>query len=140
MIEAKKKICVFCNTLQYLWRSNPATCKSCNNKSNFKPIVATKKKFAAIAPFSAKQLQELKLYRIERDEYLHENPVCMAKIPGICRRSPTELHHAKGRGIYLRIQLYWRAFCHDCHMHVQEKMPMDQAVEKGFMVYRNGKN
>lgn len=32
MITPKKKLCSGCNSLQYLWKSNPPTCKNCEGK------------------------------------------------------------------------------------------------------------
>lgn len=32
-IPRKKKLCANCQTMQYLWRSNPPTCKDCHGRS-----------------------------------------------------------------------------------------------------------
>jgi len=71
-----------------------------------------------IKPISDKKLEELKEYRIVRDRYFKNNPVC--EFPNCSSREIT-LHHAKGRiGSLLTDDRYFKSLCIYHHTYCEE--------------------
>ena len=91
-----------------------------------------KKNTNKISHFSPKHLEELKNYRIIRDEYMktHLKCECGGIIPG-CTKVSEDLHHAKGRGKYLSDINYFRALSRHCHTWVHNN-PL-KAIEIGLL-------
>jgi hypothetical protein len=121
MIQSKPKLCSSCNELKILWRANPKLCKQCNqisvskqqkSKTNTNDSSTTKSRSYRIKSVSDKKLQELKEYRIVRDRYLKENPVC--EFVG-CESRDVELHHKKSREYYLCDVSIFMAVCRVHH-------------------------
>lgn len=71
-----------------------------------------------IKQISDKKLEELKEYRIVRDRYFKNNPVC--EFPNCSSREIT-LHHAKGRiGSLLTDDRYFKSLCMYHHRVIEE--------------------
>lgn len=118
------KQCGYCKEyFPKLWKAktkhNEAACMYCWNKVKHKQIPNKKpKKKKQINPISNKMAKRLAKYRIERDKFLNENPVCM--YPG-CNSRNVELHHAAGRtGKLLFDPKYFKALCRTHHSYVEQ--------------------
>lgn len=113
MIKRKKDECTGCKHLRYIYARK--LCEICYNKQRKKtPLLSTKKQ---IRKFSKKSLDQLKRYRILRDKYLEENPIC--QYPG-CKSREVTLHHTRGRqGAYLTDKRFFSALCWPCHQHIE---------------------
>jgi len=116
----KLKTCSFCKKEKYLWKSQPASCQTCwgkfksintNKQSNLpsKPKSVLKR----IKSVSDKRLAELAEYRVVRDLYLREHPICEFYT---CDCREVELHHGKGKiGKLLTNPKYFKALCREHH-------------------------
>lgn len=139
----KLKICSSCQKECYLWKSIPPLCKSCALKNatqigNYtittKTAVADtiefikdlkkdikpngKRKAKRINPISEKQKERLKRYRINRDEYFEENPIC--QFPD-CNSRDITLHHMAGKiGDLLFDKRWFKSLCFTHHRFVEE--------------------
>ena len=92
------------------------------------------KKQTKIAKRTSEGAKEDRLYSQLRRKYLEENPFCKAGLSG-CTLKATEIHHRKGRGIWLLIVKFFLSVCHNCHTKITA-MPIEEAVKKGFSVRR----
>lgn len=78
---------------------------------------------------SDKQAQELKAYTEVRKVYMEAHQNCE-----ICGKPATDLHHRKGRGIYLSDPTWFMAVCRICHdasIHGDPKT----ARSKGWLLF-----
>lgn len=76
------------------------------------------KKQYELQSVSKKRQEQLKLYRIERDQYFREHPVC--EFPG-CNSREVTLHHAAGRlGKFLTDNRYFKSLCMPHHRFVED--------------------
>lgn len=118
-MNVKLKTCSICNKETYLWKSTPKTCKDCygklkskdnTNQSNLpaKPKSVLKR----IKSVSDKKLIELAEYRIVRDKYLSEHPICEFHT---CDCRVVELHHKKSRKYYLSDVSIFMSVCREHH-------------------------
>lgn len=111
MIKRKLKTCVSCQKQSYIFGHK--MCSSCY-RSKQKPLPSPNKQ---IAKFSNKSLDHLKRYRILRDKYLEDNPIC--QYPG-CKSREVTLHHLKGRiGAYLTDKRFFSALCWPHHQYIE---------------------
>lgn len=132
MIKTKPKVCSGCGKVtDRLWRSTPKLCKPCAMKAdatgNKKELVygMIKVTTKSISPVSIKQASRLKLYRIARDEYFKEKPVC--EYPG-CTSTKITLHHGAGRiGDLLFDKRYFKSLC--MHHHEWAESHPEEAKE-----------
>lgn len=113
MIKRKTSECVGCGKVRQIYCKG--LCPYCYDKQRKKsPLPKPKKQ---IRKFSKKSLDQLKRYRILRDKYLEENPIC--QYPGCTSREVT-LHHKKGRqGAYLTDKRFFSALCWPHHQYVE---------------------
>lgn len=72
-----------------------------------------------------------------RKEWLADRPMCQAKIHR-CSLKSTDVHHKKGRGVYLLDTNTWLSVCRSCHNWI-ETHPED-AKELGFSISKNEKD
>lgn len=74
---------------------------------------------------------QLKLYKLARDKFLLNNPLCQK-----CKKKPaTQVHHKKGRiGDLLTNVKYFMALDEDCHRYI-ELNPIE-AKKKGWSIER----
>lgn len=121
----KVKICSVCEKeVPKLWRSNPATCKSCDQRINAKPI--NKK--------SEHRIEDDKVYKTLNRVFLDNHKVCEAELPG-CSHWSTEVHHlysGKDRDKYYLVISTWKAVCPKCHYKIHNILSMEEAIEKGL--------
>lgn len=84
---------------------------------------------------SAKRAARDRRYRIEREEFLEQHPICEVMVEG-CRWIATEVHHMAGRApsVFFRKDL-WKPACHPCHAYVTEHPA--EAFERGWSVRHN---
>lgn len=138
----KLKVCSICNKECYLWKANPKACKSCWLKiSSSEPSSPSKQYNVSkkdkspvkrIKSVSTKKLSELAEYRVVRDRYLKNNPVC--EYPN-CTSREVELHHRAGRvGKLLCDDTYFCSLCRSHHQWVE--VNVSEAKELGLSVSR----
>lgn len=92
-----------------------------------------------VAKVSDSQKEILRQYKKVRAQFLKEHPFCEAKLPTVCTKIATQIHHKKGKvgsEDYLNPDHYL-ATCHGCH-DVIEKNPA-WAKQQGFSVSRLSK-
>jgi len=112
-MQKKQSTCVGCNILKYIYAKQ--MCQYCYWKS--KPKKEIQKQFKPIKKFTKKSLDNLKRYRIVRDKFLKENPICM--YPG-CISLEVTLHHGKGRlGSLLTDKRFFKSLCWPHHQHIE---------------------
>ncbi len=71
-------------------------------------------------------------YVKKRNRYLEEHVKCEC-----CNnRSSTELHHRRGRGLYLCIEKYFMAVCLQCHQLIERERKW--AYDMGYLIDRIG--
>ena len=66
-----------------------------------------------------------KEYSKLRKEYLQKNPMCKARIPGVCsnaRGYNLTIHHKRGRGEYLLDTTTWLPCCLFCHEWIENNV------------------
>lgn len=98
-----------------------------------KPKAALKRQVKPISKFSKKMLEDLKIFRVLKKDYLKDHPICECGRNG-CKRKSKDLHHKKGRGIYLNDVRYFLALSRVCHSWVNENPK--EAMELGLTVSR----
>ena len=113
MIKRKTSECAGCGKVRQIYAKH--FCPYCYEKQRKKtPLPKPTKQ---IRKFSKKSLDHLKRYRIIRDKYLEENPIC--QYPGCTSREVT-LHHKCGRqGAYLTDKRFFSALCWPHHQHIE---------------------
>lgn len=88
----------------------------------------------SIPKVSKKQLEVLAEYRIVRDNYMKEHPVCEANLKG-CTKKATDIHHKKSRiGEFLTDTAYFMAVCRKCHNTIEDGG--EWVYEQGFKIRR----
>jgi hypothetical protein len=70
-----------------------------------------------ISRVSKKREKQNRKYSTLRKKFLEENPVC--EFPD-CNKESTDVHHAKGRGVYFLDVKTWKALCREHHKTVEE--------------------
>lgn len=140
--------CLNCDKKQFphkyeIKRSNKGITLSSSKseKVSKKPACTTKKQgvkpktVKPIANISKKQKSRLVKYRIRRDKFLKENPVCM--FPD-CTSTRVECHHAAGRNGHLLYDTkYFRSLCRMHHEYIERNSTL--AKELGLSVDRLNK-
>lgn len=131
MIKRKKDECTGCKQIRYIYARK--LCEICYDKQRKKtPLPKPKKQ---IRKFSKKSLDQLKRYRVLRDKYLEENPIC--QYPG-CKSREVTLHHRAGRiGAFLTDKRFFSSLCWPHHQHI-ETHP-EEAKKLGLSISRLNK-
>lgn len=147
-IPRKLKICKTCGDPSYIFAHG--NCRNCDGmlrankhyaalqaeKKPFKPLsqindIKVAKAFK-IAPISKNRAEALKKYRIERDKYFNEHPIC--EFPG-CASLKITLHHRRGRcGTLLTDSRYFCSLCLKHHNYVNEHN--EEAQKLGLVASR----
>jgi hypothetical protein len=91
------------------------------------------KKQSRIKNQSDKLSEALKVYYRIRLFYLEYFPECQIRLPG-CTRKATEIHHMKGRGIWLCVIKFFLGTCRNCHDKVGDSK---FAIAHGYSFRRN---
>lgn len=118
LIKAKQGFCLDCPPGAAI---QPLTAKRCRthywkhraavNTPKAKPERKPKKKIKQI---SAKMAAELRKYHKLRNQHIRQHPICQAKKE--CQGNLSiEIHHKRGRGIYLCDTTTFLAVCRNCH-------------------------
>jgi hypothetical protein len=100
-------------------------------KSDLTPLLRVRSSIVvkAVEPIkkvSSSQLKKLALYRIVRDEYLAEHPVC--EYPG-CNCTNVSVHHKAGRiGSYLINKDFFCSLCDPHHRFAEENTILSKAM------------
>lgn len=90
------------------------------------------KKFYKINPVAENTKEELKIYGVLSKDYKKDHPICEA-----CRkRKTTEVHHKKGRGIWLNVVEFFMGVCWKCHRWIHDHP--EEAMLKGWLLKRIG--
>lgn len=119
-MQPKLKVCDVCGKEKILWKSIPPTCKGCYYKHTHSYALTNGKKVKVykIRPISETRAKQLAEYRIVRDKYLKEHPIC--EYPG-CNKTNITLHHKKGRIRALLCDIkHFCSLCHEHHRFVEE--------------------
>lgn len=95
-----------------------------------------KKKKYRIKPVADSSKAELAIYKILEKDFLKDNPICQCNRNG-CRRRSTEVHHKKGRGIYLNVVEFFLAVNRICHRWIEDHPK--EAKELGLSLSRLAK-
>jgi len=82
---------------------------------------------------STKLAEALELYRAIRLLFLAKFPRCKAGL-NRCTYWATQIHHTKGRGLYLLVLETWIGVCHNCHERIEADPK--RAKELGYSVDR----
>ena len=82
-----------------------------------------------ISPVAPKRAKELAIYRVRRDVYMDENPVCEC-----CEEKESqELHHKKGRmGVMVYYVPFFMAVCNGCHKEIHAESAW--SYEQGYLI------
>jgi hypothetical protein len=137
-MQKKKKLCNGpCNSLQYIWKNEGGKrycrrCWSAQSKPNTKPTVRQKR----IRPRSSKKIKLDTEYSILRKDFLEKNPLCQARLPGLCLGQASEIHHMAGKigSLYCDVTNFL-AICRPCHNHITQFSK--EAIEMGLSKKRN---
>lgn len=82
-----------------------------------------------IKKFSDRTRKKVGEYIALRELFLKEFPLCTTHLMG-CEKIATEIHHMKGRGIYLNDVGTWLPVCRYCHHWIE--MHPSEAKTLGF--------
>jgi len=95
------------------------------------PIKRTpiKKKFYVIKKVSDKLAVDLALYYPMALAFKEKHYECQAGLYG-CTRRTSDVHHIRGRGIWLIVVKFWLAVCRNCHDTIGDNHEI--AKERGF--------
>lgn len=90
-----------------------------------------------VSKVSKKMLLELKIYTPLRRQYLKDNPICKCDRNG-CKRKSVDVHHKKGRGIWLNAVEFWLPIARVCHNWIGDNPK--EAMELGLTISRLNKS
>lgn len=80
---------------------------------------------------SEKRKEENIEYKILRDEFLVQNPMCMIHANEYCTTFATTVHHSAGRvGVLFLDVTKWKGACMSCHQYAHDH-PLE-AMQKGW--------
>lgn len=128
MIKPKPKQCSICGEIRLLWRSNPKMCKECANKEKA-PQKSPKEARKPIAKQSAKRKKLDAAYNVLAKSFKQRHPHCMARLEG-CSGVTSDIHHMRGRNVYLLDESEFLAVCRNCHNWIE--LHPAEAKELGF--------
>lgn len=118
--QHKTKICNGCNTPKLIWKSHGRMkyCRNCWYQIEPPKVPAPSK--VRIAPRSKKQSKLETGYRKLRELFFKDpkNHVCKARLYG-CSYEATDVHHTRGRGIYMIDVSTWLPVCRSCHEFIE---------------------
>jgi len=116
-MKPKQKICDGCMRLRPIWKSRGGRklCKVCAGVDIIPKPTAKRK---PISPRSSKQVKLEKQYSEKRKKFLSEHPLCEANL-GCCSGLASDVHHKKGRGVYLLDESTYLALCRACHIFIE---------------------
>ncbi len=147
-MQAKKKICNFCNVPQFIWKregKDRLFCRSCwgkevSKKSNSTGVSrnkpTSKQQRTPIPPRSSKKIKLDAAYSTLREQYLKNHPQCEASIQGICSgKGATQIHHKIGKiGEDYLDDKHFLAVDFECHRYLEDNP--EYAYSMGFSELR----
>ena len=118
----------YCRTHWGMFHAKPIK-KNVNNSFN--------KPRNRIKPVADKRRSEKEEYKVLRDQFLKDHPVCEIPIEG-CKIKSTQVHHAEGReGTRFLDTSTWKAACAGpCHDEATEHSR--EAIDRGYSKSRCG--
>ena len=127
----KKKVCNGCEEEKVIWKNYDGNkyCQYCWNKIKYKKDPPKPKKQIPIQPRSKKRKFLDTAYSKLRKDFLSNNSMCQASLPG-CQNNACDVHHKKGRGKWYLVVSTWLAVCRPCHEWIEHN-PIE-ATELGF--------
>jgi hypothetical protein len=132
-MQVKLKKCRECSTEFKPFKTTDKYCSFGCADLNKKPAKdkssPAKKKRKRIKPISDSMAKKLVVYREARDEYMKEHEVCEFKD---CQRLANDLHHIRGRGIYLSDVSHFMAICREHHSWID--VNTKEARELGYLI------
>lgn len=87
-------------------------------RTDKKPKMALTK--TSIAAMSDNLKKKIDSYADQRVVFLARNPLCKGKCCTECTGQSMEVHHMRGRGIYLLDEKTWLPVCRFCHIWIEE--------------------
>jgi hypothetical protein len=116
-----KKLCLDCKK-PFIF--SKGLCKFCWQIKFSKPIKKV----------SEKQAEKNAEYKIIRDQFVKDNPICQANINNNktkCTKETTQVHHMAGRIEYRLINIEdFLACCFNCHNYIE--LHVEEAKQLGF--------
>jgi len=91
------------------------------------------KALKGLAPRTKKGQKEDRTYDKLATKYKNEHPMCEARLP-CCTGFTTDIHHKKGRGIWLLIVEFFLGVCRPCHDWIEENP--EEAIRLNLSVSR----
>lgn len=136
-IPRKIKTCTACGESREIYARG--MCGFCYQKDRQKVYAERAKnkpkKKNFIKQESDKRAEQLARYRINRDKYMKEHPICEVHD---CNKPSTNLHHKKGRdGELVFDTKYFMACCGSCHPRRIHETDTAWAKEKGYLLTRH---
>lgn len=136
-MKVKLKLCSGCNLPKAIWKNvgREKFCRECYGKSRTGVAKKPKPTARPIPSRSSKKIKLDILYKIARDKFLADHPMCHAKIDARCQQRSCEVHHKKGKiaDLYLDTT-FWLPACRPCHVWV-ENHP-EEAIALGLSLPR----
>jgi len=97
-----------------------------------------KKVYAKPNKISEKQKAKNDVYLEMVKPFKALNDNCLAKIENVCTGKTEDVHHSRGRGVYLLIMESWIPVCRNCHIYLHDN-PLD-AMKRGLSFSRLAKD
>ena len=77
-----------------------------------------------------------RIHAVLKKDFLADHPLCQCGLPG-CTKLAVDIHHKKGRGVWLNVVEFFLAVCRSCHNRLGDKDA--EARKLGFTVSRHAK-
>lgn len=109
-------------------------CVQCDDQV-LKPVIGKRDKALCPTHYKTKHRRTEQGKKDDREfsrqakEHLKEFPDCVFRLPG-CTGRATQVHHARGRGIYLLDKTTYRGGCDNCHRKAEVNPEL--AYSEGF--------
>lgn len=134
-----KKKCSGCQKERDIWKNHEGGryCKPCWLRRQAENTKSVKSKPRSLPPNRSRkrQRQDTEYSKVRRS-FLSRNPVCKARVPGVCTTRSTDVHHKQGRtGTLLLDEEHFLSTCRSCHNWI-EAHP-EEAKDLGFSTTRN---
>lgn len=144
-IKIRKKVCEGkCGQLAYIYKNHRGQklCKKCwrliscsPTSSQSKPTVQSRSPRPVLKMKSDKQSKLDIAYKVLREQYLKDNPLCLVHFPGICLQVANQVHHVYSgshRSKYYLETKEWKPICSACHKFGHDVLTQQEAIDLGF--------
>lgn len=141
-MKPKFKLCSDCGKERLIWKNDKGNryCKPCWLRKSTLSLGVDKSGpsriySAPIARRSKKRAAQEREYTTVRREFIILHPLCKAKIPGLCTKGTTDVHHMKGKIELLLLDTrYFLPVCRKCHDWIEDNPT--KAKELGYSLNR----